>query len=86
MDAAGSILAPYGLAGLCITALALTLRTVYAELKAERARSDAIQLARLQDAKETRDKLTESTEQQAFLVKQIYELLQQLISDSRRRR
>lgn len=75
MSPASNVLPSYGLAGLCITVLAAALVYIYKELKASNIRIDAIQEERLQDAKETRDKITESMEQQAYLSKQIYDVL-----------
>lgn len=80
---ADNVLPQYGLAGLAILALVIALVVYYKDGKAKDKTIEAIQQARLQDAKETRDKLTESMEQMAFLTKQIYDAV---ISNSKRGR
>lgn len=78
-------LSSLGIPGLLavIAVLAGVVVLLYKDGKLKDTKIETIQDARLLDAKETRDKLTDSMEQQALLTKQIYDIV---ISNTSRRR
>ena len=75
MNVMDEILKSYGLAGLVIAVLASVVVFLYRDSKALQRKYDAMQELRLQDARETRDKLMEPLENQARMSEKIYDLL-----------
>lgn len=69
------ILRQYGLPGLVIFTLAGVVVFLYRGTVSLQNRIDAIQESRLQDARETRDKLTEPLQKQALMSEKIYDVL-----------
>lgn len=69
------ILQQYGLAGLVIATLAGVVVFLYRGTVNLQNRIESIQESRLQDARETRDKLTEPLQKQALMSEKIYDVL-----------
>lgn len=77
----GSILQQYGLAGLVIFILSTVVVFLYKEGKGTQKKYDEMQDTRLNDARETRDKLVEPIEKLAKQQEQTNELLIKLFSN-----
>lgn len=75
MDAWGTLLQSYGLAGLVISVLAGVAITLYRDNKSLQKEKDNIQVARLEDLKEINNKLVAPLEEQTRLSKIIYDVV-----------
>lgn len=70
-----SVLQSYGLAGLVISVLAGVVVYLVRKNDVLQSKIDALQETRLQDARDTRDKLAEPMEAQSKLSEKMYDLL-----------
>lgn len=77
-----TVIQGFGLqSGIVILALAGVVLYLFRGLQKSQDKFDALQERRLEDAKETRDKLTEPLNEQAKQSQKIYELLVSVLND-----
>lgn len=75
MESPTSVLLQYGIAGVCILAEAWVIARLYADNRMLQQQKDTLQESRLQDAKETIDKVSQPLSSISQTVDLVYEKL-----------